>query len=208
MYLPPHFEETDRAEIEGLIAEFPLAAIVGQVGGDLFANHIPLFLQGESRLIGHVARANDMHRALEPGQTVLAIFRGEESYVSPNWYPSKQTHHRHVPTWNYQVAHVRGAIRFSHDAKDKRAAVGRLTKMMEERANGAAAWRMADAPADYMEKMLEEIVALSIDISGIAAKSKLSQNRERADHDNVVEELIRRGDAGMAQAMRKRPSKN
>ena len=80
--------------------------------------------------------------------------------------------------------------------------------MMEERANGAAAWRMADAPADYMEKMLDGIVALSIDISGIAAKSKLSQNRERADHDNVVEELIRRGDAGMAQAMRKRPSKN
>ncbi len=33
---------------------------------------------------------------------MMAIFRGESSYVSSNWYPTKKAHHRHVPTWNYE----------------------------------------------------------------------------------------------------------
>jgi transcriptional regulator len=52
-----------------------------------------------------VALANDMHRLVSDGQEVLVIFRGEDGYVSPNFYPSKAEHHRHVPTWNHQVVH-------------------------------------------------------------------------------------------------------
>ena len=206
MYLPPHFEETDPAEIAELVSSYPLATIVAQTGGGLSANHAPLFFEGEARLIGHIARANDMHRSLADGQEVLAIFRGEDAYVSPNWYPSKAEHHRHVPTWNYRLAHIEGAIRFSHEEKAKRAAVGRLTKLMEERTNGEQAWRMADAPADYMAGMLDGIVAFSIEIRRIAAKSKLSQNREPADARAVAEELERRGEAGLAGAMKRRGS--
>src|SRR5690606_42031974 len=59
------------------------------------------------------------------------FFRGEDAYISPNFYPSKQEHHRHVPTWNYQVVHMYGAITFQHDERTKRAAVGLLTKNQE-----------------------------------------------------------------------------
>lgn len=204
MYLPPHFEETDSAEIADLLAHFPLAAIVAQTEDGLIANHVPLFMQGSDQLIGHIALANDMHRAVRDGQPVLALFRGEDAYVSPNWYPSKQVHHRHVPTWNYRVVHIEGPIRFSHDERAKRAAVGRLTKLREALANGDAAWRMADAPADYMEDMLGGIVALSISVTRILAKSKLSQNKEPGDFSNVIEEMEKRGGEGMAGDMRKR----
>lgn len=56
-----------------------------------------------------------MHRTVADGQKVMAIFRGVDGYISPNSYPSKQKHHRHVPTWNYQVVHIHGIITFQHD---------------------------------------------------------------------------------------------
>ena len=69
--------------------------------------------------------------------------------------------------------------------------------------NGDAAWRMADAPRDYMESTLNAIVAFRIVITGIAAKSKLSQNREAADHAGVVTSFETRGLDAMATRMRR-----
>ena len=203
MYLPEHFRETDPAEVAGLIAAFPLAAIVAQTEQGLVANHIPVMAEGDAALIGHVALANDMHRIIPDGTEVLAIFRGQDAYVSPNLYPSKALHHRHVPTWNYQVVHVAGRISFQHDDKTKRAIVGRLTRDHERAMNGDAAWRMADAPSDYMAGMLAAIVAFRIDITGIIAKAKLSQNREAADHAGVVDSVTARGLEVMATRMRR-----
>ena len=203
MYLPEHFRETDPAEVAGLIAAFPLAAIVAQTEQGLVANHIPVMAEGDAALIGHVALANDMHRIIPDGTEVLAIFRGQDAYVSPNLYPSKALHHRHVPTWNYQVVHVAGRISFQHDDKTKRAIVGRLTRDHERAMNGDAAWRMADAPRDYMAGMLAAIVAFRIDITGIIAKAKLSQNREAADHAGVVGSVAARGLEAMAARMRR-----
>jgi len=44
---------------------------------------------------------------------------------------------------------------------------------------------MSDAPKDYMEMMLDGIVAFEFKIESIVAKSKLSQNREKEDFDSV-----------------------
>src|SRR5690606_642289 len=153
MYIPSHFEEVSSSEIASVVASFPLACVVAQTPEGLIANHLPLLAGADGTLIGHVALANDMHRLISDGQDVLAIFRGEDGYVSPNFYPSKTEHHRHVPTWNYQVVHIYGSITFQHDTRTKRAVVGLLTKRHEHRVNGAGAWRMADAPSDYMEQM-------------------------------------------------------
>jgi transcriptional regulator len=206
MYLPPHFEETDPETIRALVEAAPLAAVVAQTAEGLMANHIPLLMAPDGHLIGHVALANDMHRQVAGGQEVLAIFRGEDAYVSPNYYPSKAEHHRHVPTWNYQVVHVRGRITFQHDDHAKRAAVGLLTRSHERRVNGGNGWRMADAPADYMATMLAAIVAFRIDVTAVRAKSKLSQNREAHDHAGAVAGLRASGQGEMADLMqRKRP---
>jgi transcriptional regulator len=203
MYLPEHFRETDPAEVAGLIAAYPLAAIVAQTDQGLVANHIPVMAEGETALIGHIALNNDMHRIIADGTPVLAIFRGQDAYVSPNLYPTKPQHHRHVPTWNYQVVHVAGRISFQHDDKVKRAVVGRLTRDHERAMNGDAGWRMADAPRDYMEGMLAAIVAFRIEITGIIAKAKLSQNREAVDHAGVIGSFEARGLDAMAARMRR-----
>lgn len=201
MYLPPHFQETDPQQIRDLITAAPLASLVAQTQSGLIANHIPLLLTPDGALIGHIARANDMHRRIRDGQDILAIFQGEDGYVSPNFYPTKPEHHRHVPTWNYQVVHIHGQICFQHDEKSRRAAVGLLTHMQERRLNGDAAWRMADAPADYMQQMLEQIVALRITITRTLAKSKLSQNREERDRAGAISGLRESGHERLAEQM-------
>lgn len=201
MYNPEHFVEVDEDAIFALIDAHPLATLVAMTDAGLTANHIPLLARGNDTLIGHIARANPLHHDLTEGAAVMAIFQGVDGYISPNWYPSKAEHHRHVPTWNYQVVHLHGRIRFSHNEKLKRAIVGQLTKKFERMTNGPEAWRMADAPTDYMDHMLAAIVAFEIDVTRIEAKSKLSQNRETRDLASVAEHLRKEGRENLADAV-------
>ncbi|MAY60782.1 MAG: transcriptional regulator [Rhizobiales bacterium] len=202
MYLPEHFAENRSEEIDRLVDAFPLAAIVAQTEAGLVANHIPLLRDGEKKLIGHVALANDMHRDIADESQVLAIFRADHAYISPNWYPSKEQTHKSVPTWNYQAIHITGRIRFDHSEKFKRAVVGKLTRHFERRTSGDKAWRMADAPADYMEMMLANIVGFEMTVDRVIAKSKLSQNRDQADYESVVKNLEGAGSPELAKTMR------
>ena len=202
MYIPEMFHESDAAEIEALMDRYSLAIVVAFPEDGLTAHHLPLLRDGADRLIGHVARANPLHSQLEDGAEILAIFRGEEAYISPNWYPSKLEHHGHVPTWNYRAVHVTGNIVFEHDEKSKRTIVGRLTKKHETALNGQQAWRMADAPPDYMNEMLENIVAFRIEITSIIAKSKLSQNRTTGDFKAVAEQMDKAGKPDLARRMK------
>ncbi|GGA65266.1 FMN-binding negative transcriptional regulator [Pelagibacterium lentulum] len=201
MYIPDHFKEVDPAEIASIIAGAPLACVVANTTEGLVANHVPLMFDKGGDLIGHFAVANDMHRTVADGQEVMAIFRGVDGYISPNTYPSKLEHHRHVPTWNYQVVHVHGIITFQHDERSKRAAIGLLTRDQERRVNGDKAWKMADAPADYMLDMIAKIVAFRISVTRTIAKSKLSQNRDQRDFDGAVEGLKAHGDQALAERM-------
>src|SRR5690554_4285451 len=201
MYLPDHFKEVDPAEIASIIAGAPLACVVANSSEGLVANHVPLMFDKGGDLIGHFALANEMHRTVVDGQEVMAIFRGVDGYISPNTYPSKLVHHRHVPTWNYQVVHIHGIITFQHDERSKRAAIGLLTRDQERRVNGDKAWRMADAPVDYMLDMIGKIVAFRIAATRTIAKSKLSQNRDQRDFDGAVEGLKAHGDQVLAERM-------
>jgi transcriptional regulator len=204
MYIPPHFNEINVDEISAIIEAAPLACIVAETAEGLIANHIPLLATPDGTLIGHVALANDMHRLIAPAQDVMVIFRGDDAYISPNFYPTKTEHHRHVPTWNYQVVHAYGAITFQHDEQSKRSAVGLLTRNHERRLNGKDAWRMADAPMDYMQQMIGNIVAFRIQVRRTLAKSKLSQNRAGRDYLGAINGLKDSGHDALAQRMERR----
>ena len=112
-----------------------------------------------------------------------------------------------VPTWNYQVVHAYGRITFQHDEHAKRAAVGLLTRTHERRLNGKDAWRMADAPEDYMQQMLGNIVAFRLKVERLLAKSKLSQNREERDFAGAISGLKASGNEALAEMMEKRRPK-
>lgn len=205
MYLPTHFAETRPDELHRLIEHNPLGALVINGPHGLDANHLPFELDATTGahgvLRGHVARANPICKEAGDGTEVLVIFRVVDAYISPNWYPSKHETHKQVPTWNYQVVHVHGKIRIRDDENYVRRVVARLTRTHEARANADEAWRMGDAPKEYIDAMLQAIVGIEIDISRIMGKSKLGQNREERDRVNAAEELGRRGHQEIAAAM-------
>ena len=202
MYLPQHFRENDIEEVKAIVEQFPLATCIASIGDDFEANHFPMIWR-DDKLIGHIAFANSMHENLKDGCKALFIFRAENSYISPNWYPTKPQHHKHVPTWNYQVVHMHGELYFKHSEKEKIAAVGLLTQLHEKRVNGDSAWKMRDAPKDYMKTMLDGIVGIEFHIKRLEAKSKLSLNREKIDYTAVMSKMDEMQLKGLNKRMKK-----
>lgn len=201
MYVPAHFEETRPDELHRLIREHPLGILVTGHGGLLDANHLPfeLELSGERPLLrAHVARNNPVWQEAD-GEEVLVIFRGEHAYVSPNWYPSKHEAHRQVPTWNYQVVHVRGRLKVMDEERFVRGVVGRLTRTHE--AGEARPWKMSDSTPEFISGMLASIVGIEVEIEEIIGKSKLSQNKEERDRLGAAERLGQLGNTELAEAM-------
>jgi len=216
MYLPPAFEETDPAEVRGLIDAAGAATLVTIVDGALFASTVPLLFEpgaaggeGAGRLVGHLARANPQARRSSAEVEALAVFAGVSGYVSPTLYPSKQDGGRVVPTWNYEAVHVWGPLVVHDDPAWLLDLVTRLTEHHETRfragseAAGLAAaepWAVADAPADFVDGQLRAIVGIEIPISRLAAKRKLSQNRPEVDQAGVLAGFSARAAAGVAGA--------
>jgi len=202
MYIPDHFSIASQEAIHRIIQEHPLGVLVTSTAEGLDANHIPFELDVNQRLLtGHVARANPVWQDGQSNPDVMVIFRGNESYVSPNWYPSKHETHQQVPTWNYEVVHVHGRLTIQDQEKFVRKVVARLTRQHEARE--PKPWRMGDSKPDYIAKMLEAIVGIEVSITRIEAKAKLSQNREKRDRLNAAEMLEKQGQEALANAMRR-----
>jgi len=191
MYLPKHFEQTDPAELALLMREHPLATLVTTgADGALTADHVPLeFIPGDGphgKLRGHVARANPLWRKAA-GKPVLAVFNGPQAFISPSWYPSKQEHHKVVPTWNYAVVHAHGTLQAIDEAPWLHALVSGLTGHHES--TRSPPWAVSDAPDDFVQQMLRAIVGIEIPIDSVIGKWKLSQNRSPADLAGTVSGL-------------------
>ena len=203
MYLPPHFSEPRVEELHRIVREHPLGVLVTHGPAGLDANHIPFELDPErgphGTLLAHVARANPLCTEFAGGADVMVVFRGVQGYISPNWYPSKHETHRQVPTWNYEVVHAHGRLRLVDDEKFVRGIVARLTRRHE--ATEPKPWKMGEAPADYLDRMLQAIVGVEIEVVRLEGKRKLSQNREARDVDGAVRALQERGQEALSSAM-------
>jgi transcriptional regulator len=204
MYIPEHFAINSPELLHQIIHKHPLGVLVTLTPDGLDANHIPFEFdatQGDmGRLTAHVARANPVWKQCGNGADVLVIFRGEESYISPNWYPSKHETHRQVPTWNYEVVHAYGKLAIQDEDKFVRGVVARLTRTHE--ASEPKPWKMGDSAPEYIDAMLKAIVGIEIAITRLEGKAKLSQNRESRDRLHAADVLARNGETGLAQSMR------
>ena len=206
MYVPKHFEENREEEIKRIIENYPLATLVGNTKNGIVANHIPLLLyksfNSKKILIGHIARANKLHEELQYDDNVMVIFKSEDAYISPNWYPTRNNKKEHVPTWNYQSVHLYGKISFNNKKKFLLKTVKELTSIFEK-SKKKTDWKMNDVSSEYMSSMLREIIGFEISVSKQIAKSKLSQNREKEDVQNVIKELKNNGYPFLSNSMYK-----
>ena len=201
MYLPKHFAVDNPTLLAQLIAEYPLATVVGNLEGQLEVNHLPLMLSADrNKLYGHIARVNPLVKIASSNQpNVTAIFNGPNAYVTPAWYPSKKEPGKVVPTWNYAVVHAQGSLKLIEDAQWLRSHVSQMTNIHEP--TYQSHWKLDDAPEEYIQMMLRAIVGIEIEVTSLTGKFKLSQNRPPEDYAAVVDTL-EKSPAEVLQAMR------
>lgn len=187
MYNPKHFATQDLPLALQLMAEHPLALLVGpdpeqQADGTSFGTHLPLNAFEDEQglyLEGHMARANPHWAWLSAQTQMLAVFSGPSAYVSPSHYDSALA----VPTWNYIAVHAYGALSLIDTPETKDALLKRLIAQHEPAY--AAQWR--GLPEDFQQKMLGAIVGFQIRVTRWEGKFKLSQNRAAAERQRIRE---------------------
>ncbi|MGP1718619.1 MAG: FMN-binding negative transcriptional regulator [Methylophilus sp.] len=191
MYIPKHFSETDTDALHETVRAYPLATLVSTSSNSINANHLPLhFAQKKDALgslIGHVARANPLCKEIMDGQEVLAIFHGPHAYISPSWYATKARAGMVVPTWNYVVVHAHGTFKLMDDAQWLRAHLETLTADHESRFEKP--WRLDDAPAAFIDKLIDAVVGIEIEITHLTGKCKASQNQAVENQLGVLQGL-------------------
>jgi transcriptional regulator len=191
MYQPPLFRENDRDAIIALMRGQPLGLLVTAGPGGLMANAIPFLYDDQGGPFGmlrcHVAKANGQWKELGEGLDALIIFQGPDHYIRPGWYETKRETHKVVPTWNYAMVQARGVARAIEDQAWLAHQIRAVTQMME--GGAPEPWSVEDAPDDFIASQIKGIVGIEIALTSLEGKWKVSQNRNQADREGVVEGL-------------------
>jgi transcriptional regulator len=178
VYVPKAFAGSD-ADARRLIQAHPFATLITTARGRPHITHLPLLLDGDTALLGHMARANAHWRTFEDGRTV-AVFHGPHAFVSRGWYPDPANN---VPTWNFATVHASG----TPELCDVRLAVEQLAARFEPPALPAIA-------EEKMTRLLEAVVAFRLPIARLEVKFKFSQNKTPAEIAGVIAGLRAAGD--------------
>ena len=199
MYIPAYFAETRIPVLHDAIRANGFATLVTMTEDGLAASHIPLLIDPSpapyGTLIGHLARANPQARAAIGD--ALAMFLGPNGYITPSYYATKHETGKAVPTWNYTAIHASGPLRFIADKHELLDLVTRLT--VHHETPRAEPWAVSDAPADFVDTMLNGIAGFALTIAKLEGKWKMGQNRPAADRAGVVAGLRADGRPDLAE---------
>jgi len=194
MYIPHRYEEKDKEAIYSFIRENSFAILVSVKDGLPVATHIPLLLEnslsGEYVLVGHISKGNEQKKTIVEGTKVLCIFPGPHAYISPRWYTELN-----VPTWNYISVHVYGTIR-RMEGEELKNTLSRLVDYFENIMPHPM--KMEEIPEKTFNDDFRGIVGFEIKIDEVQAASKLSQNRDAASYQMVINQL-KKGDTSSQQ---------
>ncbi len=188
MYTPASFRECRPERLHDLIVNHPLGLLVTHGVNGLEVSPVPFLLYADEGnhgvLRAHMAKANPHWKLLVDQAECLIVFQGPEGYVTPSWYPSKTATHRVVPTWNYATVQVWGNPRVTEEAAWLRRQLDDLTSCHER--PRPQPWSVGDAPAEYITNQMKAIIGIEIPISRIEGKWKMSQNKDQADREGVI----------------------
>jgi len=193
MYNIPYFKEKNFNTVLDFMKAHPFIVLNGvDANGLPVATQVPVLLEidGETLVLkGHIMRQTDHHKAFVAKPDLLCLFVGPNAYVSSSWYTTQQV----ASTWNYATVHARGKIEFlDHEA---------LLDILEETTaffenNPASPVLFKHLPDTYIEQMSKAIVAFKIEITSIEHVFKLSQNRDAASFENIIQKLKEQSNLG------------
>jgi len=185
MYVPSEFEQNNLAEIEQFLIGNSFGTIVSTNDTQQpAASHLPFLVErnGEDFILeGHIAKANKQSDLLKKGKNVLLIFQGPHAYISSAVYD-----HPNVPTWNYQSVHIYGNVEPMNNEELR----NHLIKMVHQHENKRENPLNYDAlPAKMIIDYSKEILGFRVVSYKVEAAYKLSQNRNKNDHQQIIDEL-------------------
>ena len=186
MYVPAHFREEDQESIHALVRSSPFGLLLTNGSAVPEVTHLPMLLEVDpsgERILGHLALANPHAKMLQTGACALAVFSGEQGYITPRWYADPNL----VPTWNYRVVHAHGTVRRVEEEPELMALVDALTAVHE---SGAQSPWSADWSNPKVSRLLKAIVGFELQVTRWEAKAKLSQNRAPEDQEALRKNLL------------------
>lgn len=190
MYHLKHFKADSDLEVLAFMKAHPFITLCGVDEHNMpVATHLPVLLEereGEIFLLAHAMRKQDHTIAFAHNPNVLAIFSGNHSYISASWYETKNV----ASTWNYKAVHAKGVVKFLDDNGLYDVLV-KLTDHFEGTTESPAAVKHMDEK--YVADNMKAIVAFEIELTDIQHVFKLSQNRNEADKEKIVDALTSSG---------------
>jgi transcriptional regulator len=185
MYKPKIYTETDNSKIWQFIEACPLAVITtGDALGKPVATQVPLiFNDDKSRLMGHLMKNTDHHRAFLQNPDVLVIFTGPDAYISGSWYSEPNV----ASTWNYMSVQAHGTFKILGEVEFENL-MKRFTLKFES-GNKNSPTFYNNIPKDYLQKHMQAIAGFEIEINSINATFKLSQDKDRQSYQNIIKQL-------------------
>ncbi len=198
LYTQPHYQPATPNEVFDLVDRTVLGTLITAHPDGVAISH-PVFRMDRDRgprgtLVSHVAAANDHVRFLRQGLPSVAILMDSGQYISPSWYPKRDS----APTWGFMVAHFHGLPRLlSRD--DTVRHLADLVAHMERGRN--LAWHMKELGPGGVERRVPGIVAFEIPVSSCEIKFKLGQDERPADMRAAARQLRRDDHAALASAI-------
>ncbi|MBD0368530.1 MAG: FMN-binding negative transcriptional regulator [Flavisolibacter sp.] len=191
MYHLPYFKEQNPEVVKQFIRQHPFAMLIVCNQNRPVATQVPLLLEEENNrmlLKGHIMKNTDHHKAMLQNNKVLCVFTGPSTYVSARWYTQPQT----ASTWNYMSVHARGTLSFTDEA-GLRMILEKTTAHFEQDPASPASFQ--HLPEEYVDKLVQSIAGFSIEIETIENVFKLSQNRDAASFENIIQQLRKGNEA-------------
>lgn len=166
------FERFDGADVQRLVAEYPLAWVCGGGAADMEASLLPLIGVYDEQgalieLIGHLMRSNPLHAALFADPRATILFHGPDSYVSPEHAGVRDW----GPTWNYAKLKIRADVQFDEDLTEP--SLDLLIDAMEK--GRLQPWTKEELGERY-RGMLGRIIGFRATVTGLTGKFKLGQD--------------------------------
>jgi transcriptional regulator len=178
----PRHATNDVDVVRQVIADHPWAMLVSHHEGELVGSHYPMLLDEDSEelaVVTHVGRPDDRSHGLGTGE-VLVVFQGEHGYVSPSWYAPGSSQ---APTWNFTAVHCWGTPQIL-DEDDNLAVLTRLVAHFEQHVDDPM-W----LDPGYARPVARGTVGLRIPIDRFVCKIKMSQDKDPASVQSVIDHL-------------------
>ncbi|MBA3971061.1 MAG: FMN-binding negative transcriptional regulator [Bacteroidetes bacterium] len=189
MYIPPYYKEENEQILIEFMEAHSFANLISTSNSKILATHLPFVIEKRAKglvLVSHMAKANPQWETFTAND-VLVIFQGPHAYISPTNYEKQQN----VPTWNYIAVHASGKARIISEP-------GEVMNLMEKTINNFEKqfyeqWK--SLPPEYVNGMLKAIVAFEIEVTELAGKFKLSQNKTKNEQLHIIDSLGKSDDS-------------